>query len=107
MRCGVYDCLYIALAEREGCEFLTADDKLVKNLGAQLPYVSAAVLPVSYGDTLIFATDGIRSGFADKLNINASIEEIAHHIIENHWRKIDDGLVLVARYVHKSEPGSQ
>src|SRR5207253_6858690 len=21
MRCGVYDCLYIALAEREGCEF--------------------------------------------------------------------------------------
>jgi predicted nucleic acid-binding protein len=46
MRCGVYDCLYIALAEREGCEFLTADDKLVKNLGAQLPYVvSLASLP--------------------------------------------------------------
>ena len=40
-------------------------------VGAQLPYVSASVLPVSYGDTLIFATDGIRGGFADSLNINA------------------------------------
>jgi len=76
-------------------------------VGAQLPYVSAAVLPVGYGDTLILATDGIRSGFADALNINASTQEIARHIIENHWRKIDDGLVLVARYVHKSESASQ
>jgi hypothetical protein len=72
-------------------------------VGAQLPYVSASVLPVSYGDTLIFATDGIRGGFADKLNINASTQEIARNIIEDHWRKIDDALVLVARYVHKSE----
>jgi predicted nucleic acid-binding protein len=28
-RVGVYDCLYIALAEREGCDLITADDKLV------------------------------------------------------------------------------
>jgi len=76
-------------------------------VGAQLPYVSASVLPVSYGDTLIFATDGIRSGFADTLNVNASTQEIARHIIENHWRKIDDGLVLVARYVHKSDSATQ
>ncbi|MBI2806995.1 MAG: type II toxin-antitoxin system VapC family toxin [Planctomycetes bacterium] len=46
MRCGVYDCLYVALAEREGCEFLTADDKLVTNLGPQYPYViSLASMP--------------------------------------------------------------
>jgi predicted nucleic acid-binding protein len=25
VRVGVYDCLYVALAEREGCEFVTAD----------------------------------------------------------------------------------
>jgi len=76
-------------------------------VGVQLPYVSASVLPVSYGDTLIFATDGIRNGFADTLNVNASTQEIARHIIENHWRKIDDGLVLVARYVHKSDSATQ
>lgn len=44
--CGVYDGLYVALAEREGCEFVTADEKLVKNLGAQFPLiVSLASLP--------------------------------------------------------------
>ena len=46
MRCGVYDCLYVALAEAEGCEFITADDKLVKNLQARFPFiVSLASLP--------------------------------------------------------------
>jgi len=38
-RSGVYDCLYVALAEREGCEFITADDKVVKNLQAQFPFI--------------------------------------------------------------------
>jgi predicted nucleic acid-binding protein len=46
MRIGVYDCLYIALAQREGCNFLTADDKLVRNLHAQFPFIVAlASLP--------------------------------------------------------------
>ena len=39
MRVGVYDCLYVALAEREQCDFVTADDKLVKNLQAQHPFI--------------------------------------------------------------------
>ena|SRR5690349_6218140 len=39
MRIGVYDCLYIALAEREKCEFITADDKLVKNVGKLFPFI--------------------------------------------------------------------
>jgi predicted nucleic acid-binding protein len=45
-RIGVYDCLYVALAEREGCAFITADDKLLKNLGPQFPLIiSLAALP--------------------------------------------------------------
>lgn len=39
MRSGVYDRLYVALAEREGSELLTADDKLLKNLEAQFPFI--------------------------------------------------------------------
>jgi predicted nucleic acid-binding protein len=39
MRAGVYDCLYMALAEREGCELVTDDDKLVKNLQPHFPFV--------------------------------------------------------------------
>jgi predicted nucleic acid-binding protein len=39
LRIGVYDCLYVALAEQEKCEFVTADDKLFKNLGKQFSVV--------------------------------------------------------------------
>ena len=38
-RIGVYDCLYVALAEQEQCEFVTADDKLVKNLKHLFPFI--------------------------------------------------------------------
>lgn len=43
---SVYDCLYVALAEREGCAMVTADDKLVKNLQPRFPFIVAlASLP--------------------------------------------------------------
>jgi predicted nucleic acid-binding protein len=38
-RIGVYDCLYVALAEREGCALLTADDRLVRALGPTHPLI--------------------------------------------------------------------
>ncbi len=38
-RIGVYDCLYVALAEREGCELLTADDRLVRTLQATFAFI--------------------------------------------------------------------
>jgi predicted nucleic acid-binding protein len=39
-RIGVYDCLYVALAEREGCEFSTADDRLVRTLRPTFPFIT-------------------------------------------------------------------
>jgi len=45
-RIGVYDCLYVALAEREGCELITSDDRLLRTLQPQFPFiVSLASLP--------------------------------------------------------------
>jgi predicted nucleic acid-binding protein len=45
-RSGLYDCLYVALAEREGCELVTDDQKLITNLKARFPFiVSLASLP--------------------------------------------------------------
>lgn len=38
---SVYDCLDVALAERENCELFTAADKLVKNLQAQFVFIKA------------------------------------------------------------------
>lgn len=43
-RVGAYDCLYVALAERENCELVTADDKLMKNLGLHFPFIRALAL---------------------------------------------------------------
>lgn len=37
----VCDCLYVALAEREGYELVTADDKLVRAVQSALPFVIA------------------------------------------------------------------
>jgi predicted nucleic acid-binding protein len=39
LRVGLYDCLYVALAENELCELVTADDKLVKNLQPHFPFI--------------------------------------------------------------------
>lgn len=35
----VYDCLYVALAEQQQCELITADDKLIKALAAKFPFI--------------------------------------------------------------------
>ncbi len=39
MRVGFYDCLYVALAESESCEMVTADEKLFRNLRKQFPFI--------------------------------------------------------------------
>jgi predicted nucleic acid-binding protein len=41
LRVGVYDCLYVALAEQEGCELVTADDKMVKALQKAFPFITS------------------------------------------------------------------
>ena len=38
-RFSVYNCLYVALAEREGCELITADDRLLRNLRPVFPFI--------------------------------------------------------------------
>ena len=35
----VYDALYVVLAEKDGCDFVTADEKVVKKLGQKFPLV--------------------------------------------------------------------
>lgn len=45
-RSGYYDCLYVALAEREGCPLVTADQRSLSNLAPHFPFVvSLATLP--------------------------------------------------------------
>jgi predicted nucleic acid-binding protein len=39
LRVGVYDCLYVALAEREACELVIADTRLLTNLKPTFPFI--------------------------------------------------------------------
>ncbi len=68
-------------------------------VGVQLPALQAAVLPLSAGDRLIFATDGIREDFPRALARNQVPQKAAEMILAQHGKATDDALVLVARYL--------
>jgi negative regulator of sigma-B (phosphoserine phosphatase) len=68
-------------------------------VGVQLPSLHAAILPISVGDTLIFATDGINSDFARGLARKHAPQKAAESILAQHGKTTDDALVLVARYL--------
>ena len=64
----------------------------------RLPPLRAAVMSIAPGDTLVFATDGIRAGFLAGLKLTDQPQPLADHILADHAKRTDDGLVLVARY---------
>src|SRR5882672_2127618 len=67
-------------------------------VGSELPRLHPVVLPIASGDTLIFATDGIREGFTEGLPPEAAPQQLADRILARHGKGTDDALVLVARY---------
>ena len=75
-------------------------------LGGQLPEPHASIIPIMSGDTLVFATDGIRSGFDEKVALRHPPKEIATSILSEHAKGSDDALVLVARYLGHSHESS-
>ena len=68
-------------------------------VGYQLPPLRATTVPVNRGDTLIFATDGIREGFADGVTPSRPTQKILDSILTSYRKTTDDGLVVVARYL--------
>lgn len=70
-------------------------------VGYRLPSLHPAEVPVEHGDTLIFATDGVRSGFADELILDDTPQRIAERILAAYGKDTDDALVLVVRYVSR------
>jgi predicted nucleic acid-binding protein len=40
---AVYDCIYLALAESEGCEWVTADDQIARALRISYPFIVSLV----------------------------------------------------------------
>jgi hypothetical protein len=80
--------------EGDGLETLLLRGGVV---GDQLPALQATVLPISRGDTVYFATDGIRGDFADTLTARENPQRAADRILSQFQNGNDDALVLVAR----------
>jgi len=68
-------------------------------VGGQLPNPYASLVPVARGDTLGFATDGVRSDFSEELTVSEAPQRTADRILARYGKLTDDALVLVARYV--------
>lgn len=68
-------------------------------VGYQLPKLRPSSTLVEPGDTLIFTTDGIHSGYAEGLELAGGPQALADRILEAHGKGGDDALVLVARYL--------
>jgi len=66
-------------------------------VGSQLPALQATVLPIVRGDTLFFATDGVRSDFSVTLSARENPQRAADRILEQYRSGTDDALVLVSR----------
>lgn len=66
-------------------------------VGAQLPPLQATVLSIGLGDTLYFATDGIKREFSESLTALENPQRAADRILGQFQNGIDDALVLVAR----------
>ena len=68
-------------------------------VGSEVPAVQAAVIPVGAGDTLVFATDGIGSGFLSDVTVRDEPQRLADQILARHGKGTDDALDFVARYL--------
>ncbi len=68
-------------------------------LGFQMPILRATVTTIAPGDTLVFVTDGIASGYVHDLSLEGQPQRIADRISAKYSKGTDDALVLVARYL--------
>jgi phosphoserine phosphatase RsbX len=66
-------------------------------VGSQLPSLQATVIPIARGDTIFFATDGVRSDFSDALSARENPQRAADRILRQYRSGNDDALVLAAR----------
>jgi negative regulator of sigma-B (phosphoserine phosphatase) len=66
-------------------------------VGDHLPQLQAAVLPVTQGDLLVFATDGVRTDFVRTLSAMENPQRAAERMMKAFGSQSDDALVLALR----------
>lgn len=89
---------------RNGGTSTTREYLLVRGgvVGYRLPPLRTFALSLNPGDTLIFASDGIRSGFLEDIPVHLSPRELAENLLRRFGRDTDDASILVARFTNSS-----
>lgn len=68
-------------------------------VGGRVPLSYASIIGLCRGDTVIFATDGIKGGFATARGLDEPPDRVAGRILREYGMDTDDALVLVVRYL--------
>ena len=68
-------------------------------VGYQIPKPHVEVLPLSAGDVLVFASDGVAGNFMSVPPGELSAQELSDYLLDHHGKMTDDALVAVVRYV--------
>jgi phosphoserine phosphatase RsbX len=68
-------------------------------VGGQLPPMRPRVMSLMRGDLLVLATDGVESGFSQGLCLDQSPQRIVEGIMEKHYKRTDDAVVLAVRFL--------
>ena len=63
-----------------------------------LPPLRSAAVVMHHGDALVMATDGVRSGFGDRVKASDDPDQTAQALLRDYTRGNDDACALVARY---------
>ncbi len=72
-------------------------------VGGSLPPLKAASVALISGDLVLFATDGVRQGFAEgDLPSAEDPQRLAERLMLDHATESDDALVLVVRYLGRA-----
>ena len=68
-------------------------------VGYRLPGLKVSEVALAPNDLIVFASDGIRSGFVNALDLGLGVQELAEQICSRFARGSDDALALVVRYL--------
>jgi serine/threonine protein phosphatase PrpC len=103
--CGVGNVEAVLLRATTGQAAPTQESALLRGgvVGEQLPEPHASVIPIRPGDILIMASDGMRVDYSKELAWRSSLQHLADHMLEKHFKGTDDALVLLARLRDQSD----
>jgi negative regulator of sigma-B (phosphoserine phosphatase) len=68
-------------------------------VGYRLPPLKRSEVALAPNDRIVLATDGIKSGISEGLDLSLGAQELADHIARRFTKGSDDALVLVVHYL--------